>query len=280
MRNVFWLENKVARQDKEIKSLRCQLGVARGCLVTTREDSIANVHAAWKQERMCEREHFQEREEELLTRITHLEKEKSALECKAISSASSHRYLDLPPIASGRLWSPRTALILVDAMHTGHLSLSSAETVFSHFAKLFLGQLDMDGPDRLTIARWSLEVYYIRLAKVVRIAVEAGIIHIQIDTGRRRSEYHFPVRVLFWHNLLKQPVKFVLEDMDISRTTGKAQSGAIERALNNHNIPLKIVVTLGADNTASITSPSVGAAARFNWKTGGYRLHSMYCSQT
>ena len=98
------------------------------------------------------------------------------------------------------------------------------------------------------------------------MAKEAGVIHVQFDAGKWRGETHFPVQVSFWSDPLKKPVKFVIEDVKLRKTTGVLQSDGIEEALKSNNIPPEMVATLGADNTASITAPGRGAAALFNQK--------------
>ena len=181
---------------EEIKALQNQLHVAQSSHSTTREDPIANLHAAWKKERQSEQKQYQAREEKLMARITHLEEEKSILGRKLEQLIHHCQYLQRqqPPLFdTHRVWSARTVRMVVEAMHAGHISLSSTERVYSIFAELFLGQPGVKAPDRLTIANWSAEIYHIQREKVVAMAKEAGVIHVQFDAGKRRGETHFPV---------------------------------------------------------------------------------------
>ena len=89
------------------------------------------------------------------------------------------------------------------------------------------------------------------------MARQAGVLHIQIDTGKRGAEYHFPIKISFWLKSCKMPVKFVLTDANITRTTGENQANAIKMALNDAGIPLAMAVTLGGDNTNSILVETV-----------------------
>ena len=98
---------------------------------------------------------------------------------------------------------------------------------------------------------------------------QAGVLHIQIDAGKCGVKYHFPIKISFWLESCKILVKFVLTDANITRTTGENQANAIKMALNNAGILLTIVVTLGGDNTNSITGRDSGAAVLFSECSGG-----------
>ena len=137
------------------------------------------------------------------------------------------------------------------------------------FAELLLGKKGALGPDRTTIAEWVSEVYQIKLRKLVVMARQAGVLHVQIDPGKRGAKYHFPIKISFCLESRKMPVKFVLADANITRTTGEDQANAVEMALNNAGTPLAIAVTLGGDNTSSITGSCSGAAVLFSKRSGG-----------
>ena len=168
MRYTYQLEKKVARQAEEIRGLCSQANVAQSRFDTAQEELVGKLRTVWNKKRLGEQRCHRALEERLQAYATHLEEEKVTLERRVehLTHLTHHcQYLQqqLPPLLdTQRVWSLRTVRMVVKAMHAGHLSLSSTERVYSIFAELFLGQVDVEAPDRRTIADWSAEIYNIQ----------------------------------------------------------------------------------------------------------------------